>query len=391
MTIVKFQPESITKMNAGKSQSSPHPISDDSVITKLESSILGLCLRRRLSTFDKTMLDTLNNESGQLFIVLENRFIYPENTNSDNYAYGLVLTGRDLNVCDLKNKHRYLAGKIEQAWPTITNAARRISEIFEKTGAAMVINRSSGRIVAITKDFTATTGLDEDQIIGHEYSLFSKIILNAFSGNKINIENIRLDEIFVSIMSFTSPKRILDSKSEFEATEPSGALTHHRIVDENETIELHFNRLNSVLKANLQSSIAGESISRMEEILSSLTIDPNQSNADFDRFPHSPNFTAVLRLLLQAVLISHRIASGSSLSTKLNLNRTENGIQQITFETNVAKNHKLKSDFSEWLQLAQNIASQIGLKLSEPQMSENRIVNIIQFKKESTIANANKS
>jgi hypothetical protein len=387
MTTTKFQSEPTFK---AANSPTDYSASENAIVAKLESAILGICLRRNLSRFDMSVLDSISNEQDQIFIVRENKFIYPEKTQSENYTYGLVFTGHDLNVCDLKNRHQWAAGKIEDAWPSLLTAASRISDIFDNSGAAMAVNRNSGRIIAVTGELTAITGLSEEQFVGVEYSAVSRSILEAFKGKKITIENFGIDEIHISIISFSNVSKysIEDSPALPGIQKPD--FIHHRYIDENQAIGLHFSRFNSILNANLQGEIGQSTLAKIEEIVASFSNSRELIDLQIARTLHQPNFSSVLRLLLQTLVIAHRIASSGSINTSLILKPDNGSFECIVLETKPVFVGKMKVEFRQWLDLAMNLASQIGLVLSPPQIGVDKIVNKISFTKKRIQINVDK-
>ncbi|HEX2896533.1 MAG TPA: hypothetical protein VHP63_00595, partial [candidate division Zixibacteria bacterium] len=201
MTTVRFQSEPAEVIEKSGSTSVQNDVSEQSLSAALQSIVLTLCLKDELSAYDYATLKRLFENDRSLMIVKNSQCLFPLDIKEDDFSLCLVLQDGDLNVCDLKGRHPHLAGEIENAWPSLLAAVNKVKQLFAESDSALLINRTSGRILAASHGFSAISGLTDEECTGQEYGELSRVLNSCFSGNKIHLQNLNTGELYLSIVS----------------------------------------------------------------------------------------------------------------------------------------------------------------------------------------------
>ncbi len=381
MITTKIQPESKQKAFNEDQPENCIPVSAESIVANLESVILGLCIRNNLSRFDETNLDSLFADHNRLFIVKDKNCIYPAGIAQDEFSLCLVFNGDELNVCDLKDNYPHIVARLENSWPSLLIVASRIKDTFETSDAAVLINRTSGRIMASSSQFTSITGLQEDTLIGAEYSKVSAEFEKFFSDKKLSMANLDCDEVHLSLLSVSSAaSERADSHSKQMIS--ASAEESDRFIDEVQAVGMHVNRFNALLETNLHIAISPDTLDKLESVIAEMTDYCAADRQTMCEQIDSSNIKASLRLLIQSVLMSHRSLAGESVRTEIVVCRDENNDLQIKFDTPTVLEPKPKTKMNDWWQLVGNLSKRIDVRIGELQFTGNSIINRIYLTNE---------
>jgi len=352
------------------------PFSAESIVANLESVILGLCLRNNLSRYDENNLDSLFAGPDRLFIVKDKNCIYPAGIEQDEFSLCLVFNGDELNVCDLNDKYPHIVARLENAWPLLLTVASRIKDVFETSSAAVLVNRTSGRIMAASSGLTSISGIYEDALIGAEYSEVSGQFMEFLAGKKLGMSSLNCDEIHLALLAISSTvSEGADSPAKRRISGP--AEKSDRFIDEVQAVGMHVNRFNALLETNLHIAIAPDTLNKLESVIAEMT---DYCTADRQSMPMPIDFTnirASMRLLIQSVLMSHRSLAGESAHTEIVVNRNENNELQVKFDTPTVLGPNPQTKVNEWWQLVGNLSKRIDVRIGELQFTGNSIINRI--------------
>lgn len=378
MSITRFRSESLPEAVTTDAIENRQTLSSELLTTHLLPIALKLCLNNQLSPFEHSVLHSLFTGPDHLLIAKDGNCIFPEFSQQDEYSLCLLLKDEELNVCDLHNKYPLVVEQIEQAWPALQSASSRIKEIFENNDATLLINRASGRILAVSNGFTAITGLSEDALVGMEYGKISMAFDHYFSGKKIHLQNLNINDLFLSLVSISAlvrqrlPK--ISSSSNF-----SPPVNSYRLVDESRTASLYAHRFNTLLESNFHDALPSATVAKLEQIISEMKKYCHEHQRLIQGRIDSAKVSAYLRLLIQSALMAHMSLAGQSSDTDFLIYRDEDDNLQIRLATPLAKNTRLDPAKNEWWQLAESLAEEIGLSLTELQLTEQALVNRIQI------------
>lgn len=379
MTIAKFQSEPAASIQKSNSIDIRNVVSDESLAATLQSIILTLCLKDELSAYDFALLNQLFEKDRSLMIVKDKECLFPQDIKEEDFSLCLVLQDGDLNVCDLHSRHPQVASQIENAWPSILTAANKIKELFEESDAAMLINRSSGRILAVSNGFSAISGLTDEECTGQEYGELSRLFNNCFTGKKIRLQNLNASELYLSVVTISSPSHSIDSatlaKNSFQFSDSHS----YRLLNESHAIGLYANRFNALLESSLKNTLYPETLVRLEQVITELTGYCHNNGRCLRTGLDSAGINACLRFLVQSNLMSHRNSAGESSNTEIKFDAGQNDDILVTFKTpaNTAKTPIPSKD--EWWELADNLAKRIGVQISELEITNQTIINRIHL------------
>ncbi len=385
----KFQLENTFRPYLSDRLENRFPISVEKIIAGLESVMVGLCIRSFLNRHDKTILDSLSEGSNRLFIIKDKICIYPANDVQDDLDLCLVLNGNELNVCDLHDNYPQIVAQLENSWPALLSNASRIKNAFESNDAAMLINRSSGRILAASAGFTSITGIHEDTIIGSEYSDANREFGVFFEGKQLVMANLNCDEVYLTLLTISSqsPKSI-DPNNKQEFIQP--VEKSHEIIDEFQAVGMHVNRFNALLETNLHIAISPETLDKLDAVVAEITNYRTALPQNISQSIDSSNIKASLRLLIQSVLMSHRSLAGESAGTEIAVYRDENNDLQIKFDTPTVIEPNPRTEMNDWWQVVGNLSKRIDVRIGELQFTGNSIINRIHLKNEGLKSDENK-
>jgi len=379
MTIAKFQSEPAALSDKSNSIDVRNAVSDESLAAALQSIILTLCLKDELSAYDLALLNRLFENDRNLMIVKDRQCLFPLDFKQEDFSLCLVLQDGDLNVCDLHSRHPQVASQIENAWPSILAAANKIKELFAESDAAVLVNRSSGRILAVSGGFSAISGLTDEECTGQEYGELSRLYNSCFFGKKILLQNLNAKELYLSIVTISSPSHSFGSatlaKNSFQFSDSHP----YRLLNESHAIGLYANRFNALLESSLKNTLYPETLVRLEQVISELTRYCRNNGRCLRTGMDSAGINACLRFLVQSNLMSHRNSAGESSDTEIKFDAGQNDEVLVTFITPANAIKKSIQAKDEWWELADNLAKRIGIQISELEIINQTITNRIQL------------
>ena len=381
MTTAKFQSESTQNAFPTGRLENRLSFSSESIIANLESVILGLRLRNELSSYDEKTLDLLFAGNNHLFIVKDKNCIYPTGVEQDDFSLCLDFDGGALNVCDLNDQFPQIVARLENTWPSLLTVSSRIKETFETSDAAVLINRTSGRIMAVSAGFTSITGVHENTLIGAEYSVISSKLDKFFAGKKLSMANLSCDEVHLALLaaSPTASERAILPAHQMHSNPNDQP---HRFIDEFQAVGMHINRFNALLETNLHVGISPETLDELDSVIAEMSDYRAAFPKPLGQQIDSSNIKASLRLLIQSVLMSHRSLAGESARTKIVVCRNENNDLQIKFDTPTVLEPKPQTNMNEWWQLVRNLSKRVDVRIGELKFTGNSIINRIYLKNE---------
>ncbi len=381
MSTAKFQSESARNAFMTARLESRFPVSTESKVANLESVILGLCIRNEISAHDKKILDSLFTAKDRLFIVKDNDCIYPAGVEQDEFSLCLVFNGDELNVCDLNENYPHVVARLENAWPSLLTVASRIKDAFETNDAALLINRTSGRIMASSAGLTSLTGIYDESLIGAEYSEVSSDFKEFFAGKKLTMFGLTCDEVHITLLTVASiASERTNSPSNPASVSPNEK--QHRFIDELQAVGMHVYRFNALLETNLHNAIPPQTLQQVESVISEMCGCFAQNNQSMQARIDSSNLNACIRLMIQSLLMVHRTLAGESAATEILVYRNENNQLQIRFDTPAVLPTAPPMIDNEWYQLAINLSKRIGITIGELQYALNSVSNKICFNHE---------
>ncbi len=391
MTVTKFQSESPLAEDLTASRFDNRvSITPESLVANLESIILGIFIRDGLSSSDKNLLDSLFPKDERPLIVKDKNLLYPNGTLQNDFPFCLVFQLDQLNFCDLHNNFNELADRIESAWPSLATTSLKVKEAFENNAAAVLVNRSSGRIMAASTGFTKVTGITQENAAGKEYGAINRELTRFFSGRKLNFGNFNTDEVYLTLITISAPVGALRYQPEAMNIAYDTETDSHQIIDEPKAIGLHINRLNALLETNLQIAIAPETLDKLNSVITEMTdycaTDQQTKRQQLD----SSNIKASMRLLIQSVLMSHRSLAGESARTEIVVFRNDNNDLQIKFDTPTVLEPNPQTKVNEWWQLVGNLSKRIDVRIGELQFTGSSIINRIYMTTEGSKADEKK-
>lgn len=341
--------------------------SDQTLATALESVLFGILIRKSLSKHEIESLDLHFFEPNRLMIVFDNKCLYPDSDNKDECSLCAVIKDNQINLCDLMSRHTELVDRIEDSWPSILDASSKVNLTFENSASTILVNRSSGRVIAINKGLTALSGISESEIIGKEYGTISKRISNAISGKKISIENFTAGSLHLSLVIIGGVKSGLYSDGSLHTESAQGT---HKLIEEPDTIGLHFNRFNALLQKNIVNQLAPEMVAQLEDVVAELA-------GTLQLVDHLED-KACLRLLVQSILMAHSTIAGHLSQTEIAIEKTKTNTLKLEFKTQLISKAPPNPD-NEWFQIALKLADKIGLRLGQIQIRKKQVITQIQI------------
>lgn len=378
MTTVRFQSEPEEPLVESGSTFVKNSVSDQSLSAALQAVVLTLCLKGEICAYDFSTLTRLIENDRNLMIVKNKQCLFPLDIKEEDFSLCLVLEDSDLNVCDLKGRHSLLAAEIENAWPSILTVANKVKELFIESDAALLINRTSGRILAASNGFSAISGLTDEECTGQEFGELGGLLSTYFSGKKVHIQNLAANELYLSIVSYSSVSQAGHIGGNTENPIKTADSHSYRLLNESHAIGLFASRFNALLESGLKNTLYPHPLARLERVISELTRYCSANGRCLRAGMDSPGVNACLRFLVQSIVMSHRNSAGESASTEIEIDYRENETVEVVFATPAGDDKKSKQLQDEWWELAESLAKRIDIQLSELQIKNKTIVNRIQ-------------
>lgn len=387
MTTVRFQSEPEELINKSELTSVRNTVSDQSLSLALQSIVLTLCIKDEPSAYDYSTLNRMFENDRSLMIVKDRHCLFPLDIKEEDFSLCLVLQDGDLNVCDLQGRHTFLAAEIENSWPSLLAAANKVRELFSESDAALLINRTSGRVLATSTGFSAISGLTDDECTGREYGDLRHLLGSCFSGRKIRLQNLNVNDLYLSIVTFFNAAQTYHSQNLAEPPIKSADSYVCRLLDESHAVGLYVSRFNALLESNLRNTLYTDTLAQLEQVVSELTRYCRTDGQYFQTEMDSPGINACLRFLVQSNVMSHRSSAGESAKTEIALDFSQKEAIRVSFKTPANDSTKPAHLNDEWRELAENLAKRIGVQISELQIINKTIVNGIQITLKPTQSN----
>ena len=255
MKTLKFQSESAALTAARRRERFPSAftVTAESGRAGIESLLIGLSLRDRLTDSEKNFLDFLAPRDSLLFLLREGRFLHPEDTdlfplelietavneggeaffshrlqtsgNRENRRYrvhtahirtapggtlilGMLAPDNPATECEYTDGFCDLAISFRKISENISGLAADIRNRYEHGTPTLLINRSSGRLLGANPAATDLFRLPEQQLVDMEYSCFKHRLADIMAGYKIKMDNIPQGENSFTVMTFSSEKPV---------------------------------------------------------------------------------------------------------------------------------------------------------------------------------------
>ena len=279
----------------------------------------------------------------------------------------------ELEISDPLMKHQGLAVAIFSDWQSIKEIALRIHLKFNKS-LAILVSRSSGRVIACSKEFCRTTGMRDSDIIGTEFGSAKGAFLELLGSTKMQFDNIQAGELYLSLISFSEISAIVnasDSESinlslSNEATISQSSLAESlKVIDEVTATDIHTSRLNALLEKNLHLAISDTILSELDSVTSQIS----EISDDFETTgtaSHSlSNIKAAIRLILQSILMTHRSEIGTDSKTTMKLVSPLDGNLKIVFTTDAKSMSGIDIKEDEWWKLAIKLSGNLRFSLKD--------------------------
>ncbi|MDD3730767.1 MAG: hypothetical protein PHU88_00110 [candidate division Zixibacteria bacterium] len=253
MKKTEFQDESKTFLTSDRIRRFPdvYSVSADFSMAGIESLLIGQCFRDWLTDSEKNFLDLLAFDNGLLFLIKQGRFLHPE----DVELFPMELIETALSECGeaffshhlkatvnayqghyqvhtaqitIPGKTRLVLGmlcpenlatafeQVNQFSNLVINfrrASRNIESIvtairhrYDPDDPALIINRSSGRLLCLNPAAVKLFGHEEKNLTDMEYSQFKSRLSKVMAAFKVKMDNLNARENSLTVMTFTDEK-----------------------------------------------------------------------------------------------------------------------------------------------------------------------------------------
>ncbi|MCH9023764.1 MAG: hypothetical protein IH931_00360 [candidate division Zixibacteria bacterium] len=357
--------------NADSMLDSVSRIVDEHKSVAVESVLLGLMLNGRLSSYETEMIAAAFATGSRPIISKDSETVYFEAVDKSDPNLIISVQQGELAISDPLMKHQGLAVAIFSDWQSIKEIALRIHLKFNKC-SAILVSRSSGRVIACSKEFCRTTGMSDSDIMGTEFGSAKGAFLELLGSTKMQLDNIQAGELYLSLISF-SDFSLIESESEFKnisfsnnATTTQSSLAESiKVIDEVTATDIHTSRLNALLEKNLHLAISDTILSELDSVTSQIA----EISDDFESTgtaSHSlSNFKAAIRLILQSILMTHRSEIGTDSKTTMKLVSPLDGNLKIVFTTDANSITRKKITENEWWKLATKLSGKLRFSLKD--------------------------
>ena len=337
----------------------------------VESVLLGLMLNGRLSSYETEMIAAAFDTGSRPIITKDNETVYFESVNKSDPNLIVSVRQGELAISDHLMKHQGLAVAIFSDWQAIKETALRIHLKFNKC-SAILVSRSSGRVVACSKEFCRATGVIDSDITGTEFGAAKGSFLKLFGTTKMQLDNIQAGELYLSLISFTEISASEDNSQPDNlplSDKPDSALSSSadsiEIIDEVTATDIHTSRLNTLLEKNLHLAISDTILAELDSVTSQIVelSDDFESTATAGNSQTLANFKATVRLILQSILMTHRSEIGTGSKTTMKLVSPVDGDLKIVFTTGTKSMTKINIEEDEWWKLAAKLSGKLRFTL----------------------------
>ena len=370
MAITKNQETSLSALSNAESMiDSVSRIVDEHKSVAVESVLLGLMLNGRLSSYETEMIAAAFATGSRPIISKDSETVYFEAVDKSDPNLIISVQQGELAISDPLMKHQGLAVAIFSDWQAIKETALRVHLKFNKY-SAILVSRSSGRVIACSKEFCRTTGISDLNIIGTEFGAAKGAFLKLLGSTKMKLENIQAGELYLSLISFSeiSANESKSKKISDKLTTAQSSLAESiKVIDEVTATDIHTSRLNALLEKNLHLAISDTILSELDSVTSQIVkiSDDFGSTAAASYSQTLSNFKATVRLILQSILMTHRSEIGTDSKTTMKLVSPLDGNLKIVFTTDTKAMSKIGINENEWWKLAAKLSGNLQFSLKD--------------------------
>ena len=370
MATTKNQETSLSVLSNAESMfDSVSRIVDEHKSVAVESVLLGLMLNGRLSSYETEMIAAAFATGSRPIISKDSETVYFEAVDKSDPNLIISVQQGELAISDPLMKHQGLAVAIFSDWQAIKETALRVHLKFNKY-SAILVSRSSGRVIACSKEFCRTTGISDSNIIGTEFGAAKGAFLKLLGSTKMKLENIQAGELYLSLISFSeiSANESKSKKISDKLTAAQSSLAESiKVIDEVTATDIHTSRLNALLEKNLHLAISDTILSELDSVTSQIVkiSDDFESTAAASYSQTLSNFKATVRLILQSILMTHRSEIGTDSKTTMKLVSPLDGNLKIVFTTDTKAMSKIDINENEWWQLAAKLSGKLQFSLKD--------------------------
>ena len=368
-----------TLSNADGMIESVSRIVDEHKSVAVESVLLGLMLNGRLSSYETEMIAAAFATGSRPIISKDSETVYFEAVDKSDPNLIISVQQGELAISDPLMKHQGLAVAIFSDWQAIKETALRVHLKFNKY-SAILVSRSSGRVIACSKEFCRTTGVIDSDITGTEFGAAKGAFLELIGSTKMQLDNIQAGELYLSLISFTEISVNEDNSqpdnlqlSDKPNTALSSSADSIEIIDEVTATDIHTSRLNALLEKNLHLAISGTILAELDSVTSQIVeiSDDFEFTAAAGRSQTLSNFKATVRLILQSILMTHRSKIGTGSKTTMKLVSAVDGDLKIVFTTYCKSMTGIDLKKDEWWELAAKLSGNLRFTLKDISDSAN--------------------
>ena len=388
MATTKNQETSLSTLsNADSMLDSVSRIVDEHKSVAVESVLLGLMLNGRLSSYETEMIAAAFAAGSRPIITKDNETVYFEAVDKSDPNLIISVQQGELAISDPLMKHQGLAVAIFSDWQSIKETALRIHLKFNKC-SAMLVSRTSGRVIACSKEFCRTTAIRDSEIMGTEFSAAKGAFLKLFGTTQMQLDNIQAGELYLSLISFTEigahdNENETESKNlSFSLSLPNEAATTQsslaqsiKVIDEVTATDIHASRLNTLLKKNLHLAISDTILAELDLVTCQIAKICDDSDSTGTGSSSLSNFKAAVRLILQSILMTHRSEIGTGSKTTMKLVSSTDGNLKIVFTTNCKSMTGIDINEDEWWKLAAKLSGKLRFSLNDISDSADALIS----------------
>lgn len=380
MVTTKNQDTSLNaSSNADSMFDSVSRIVDEHKSVAVESVLLGLMLNGRLSSYETEMIAAAFATGSRPIISKDTETVYFEAVDKSDPNLIISIQQGELAISDPLMKHQGLAVAIFSDWQSIKETALRIHLKFNKY-SAILVSRSSGRVISCSEEFCRTTGISNSNIIGTEFGSAKGAFLKLLGSTKMELDNIRAGELYLSLISFSaiSANESKSKKGSDELTTAQSSLAESiEVIDEVTATDIHTSRLNALLEKNLHLAISDTILSELDSVTSQIAkiSDEFESTAAASCSQSLSNFKATVRLILQSILMTHRSEIGTDRKTTMKLVSPLDGNLKIVFTTDTKSMSRIDINEGEWWKLATKLSGNLRFSLKDISDSTDALIS----------------
>ncbi|MDH4156970.1 MAG: hypothetical protein OEW00_06825 [candidate division Zixibacteria bacterium] len=247
MSAIKFQdePVALNRSSLFASQSASRPLSPGAQTAGIASLLLGLALRPHLTESEKSFLDQLAPDRCITFLVDNDRYLHPEDvplfpldlikTTVDQCGQAIcthhypdfrdrstrykvhtavvnpgqdkpVVLGffgpeRELDSCRTENSFFRLASQFRCIHESLPQLARKVREQMASGRPTVIVNRSSGRIMALNDEAVQMLGPGEPNPTDREFGDIRDRFLQLRPGSKLTMRNLSEKDLHLAVVT----------------------------------------------------------------------------------------------------------------------------------------------------------------------------------------------